>query len=91
MYFEVACVKLRHWTKQSSSHVWLTTGIDQDSAFAAFVPSMLKYCKKMNQEEEKRKTNNAAIRMVFCEDMLGVKLAPIAVINFFKYSRASPV
>jgi hypothetical protein len=36
-------------------------------------------------------TYKAAIRTVFFPVILGVNVAPIAVMSFFRYSRASPV
>ena len=41
MYLSRAGVRRRHWTKQSSTQVWFTIGIDQEVALSVFVPCKL--------------------------------------------------
>jgi hypothetical protein len=53
MYFSEATVNFFHCKKQSSSQVWLTTGIDQDLALVAFVPEMLSSEEFSDQAQKK--------------------------------------
>ena len=92
MYFSRAGVSRRHWTKQSSTQVWLTIGIDHDVALSVFVPWRLDTSVSVNPSIKGDSTHNAATTTVFFSaDIDGVNSPPISVMSFFRYSRSFPV
>lgn len=67
-------------------------GICQARALSVLVPSFLEiWNKHLNIEDKEQNAYWAAIRTVFLADILGVKVAPMVIISFLRYSLVSPV